>query len=177
MRVLPHHQNTGGFFIALLRKKEWLPWQNKCKRKAAASSSVTSTARTADSDSQNSLTTVDLETQKTTRTVDSTATRTETQGNGATTTTTTTTTESTNEDSRGLPADMSDVVQDASASPGQETLLVGHEPSEAGQGSGAGGEGHGAVGGGLKEEEDERPSASVLGRSVGATVRKYSWYG
>ncbi|XP_064640882.1 RNA cytosine-C(5)-methyltransferase NSUN2-like [Lineus longissimus] len=27
MRVLPHHQNTGGFFIAVLTKKKHLPWQ------------------------------------------------------------------------------------------------------------------------------------------------------
>ncbi len=31
MRVLPHHQNTGGFFIALLEKTEWLPWQKQRK--------------------------------------------------------------------------------------------------------------------------------------------------
>ena len=29
MRVLPHHQNCGGFFIAVLQKKDWLPWQRK----------------------------------------------------------------------------------------------------------------------------------------------------
>ena len=32
MRVLPHHQDTGGFFIAVLEKKDWLPWQRKQKR-------------------------------------------------------------------------------------------------------------------------------------------------
>lgn len=32
MRVLPHHQDTGGFFIAVLEKREWLPWQRKQKR-------------------------------------------------------------------------------------------------------------------------------------------------
>ena len=32
MRVLPHHQDTGGFFIAVLEKKEWLPWQRKQRR-------------------------------------------------------------------------------------------------------------------------------------------------
>ncbi|XP_064398499.1 RNA cytosine-C(5)-methyltransferase NSUN2-like isoform X2 [Halichondria panicea] len=31
MRVLPHHQNTGGFFIAVLEKTEWLPWQKQRK--------------------------------------------------------------------------------------------------------------------------------------------------
>uniref|UniRef100_A0A1Q3EZJ6 tRNA (cytosine(34)-C(5))-methyltransferase n=1 Tax=Culex tarsalis TaxID=7177 RepID=A0A1Q3EZJ6_CULTA len=29
IRVLPHHQNTGGFFIALLEKKRRLPWEDK----------------------------------------------------------------------------------------------------------------------------------------------------
>ena len=29
MRVLPHHQNTGGFFIGVLEKMDWLPWQRK----------------------------------------------------------------------------------------------------------------------------------------------------
>ena len=32
MRVLPHHQDTGGFFIAVLEKKDWLPWQRKQRR-------------------------------------------------------------------------------------------------------------------------------------------------
>ncbi|XP_052869160.1 tRNA (cytosine(34)-C(5))-methyltransferase [Anopheles cruzii] len=27
LRILPHHQNTGGFFIALLEKKKPLPWE------------------------------------------------------------------------------------------------------------------------------------------------------
>ncbi|XP_058058865.1 tRNA (cytosine(34)-C(5))-methyltransferase isoform X2 [Anopheles bellator] len=27
LRILPHHQNTGGFFIALLEKKKTLPWE------------------------------------------------------------------------------------------------------------------------------------------------------
>jgi hypothetical protein len=29
MRVLPHQQDTGGFFIAVLEKKSTLPWQQK----------------------------------------------------------------------------------------------------------------------------------------------------
>ena len=29
MRILPHHQDSGGFFVALLCKKDWLPWQRK----------------------------------------------------------------------------------------------------------------------------------------------------
>ena len=28
MRVLPHHQDTGGFFIAVLEKKSLLPWED-----------------------------------------------------------------------------------------------------------------------------------------------------
>ena len=33
MRVQPHFQDTGGFFIAVLEKKDWLPWQSKMKQK------------------------------------------------------------------------------------------------------------------------------------------------
>ena len=29
VRVLPHLQNTGGFFVALLEKVESLPWESK----------------------------------------------------------------------------------------------------------------------------------------------------
>ena len=32
MRILPHHQNSGGFFIAVLEKKDWLPWQRKQRK-------------------------------------------------------------------------------------------------------------------------------------------------
>jgi len=31
MRVLPHHQDSGGFFIAVLQKRDWLPWQRQHK--------------------------------------------------------------------------------------------------------------------------------------------------
>ena len=31
IRVLPHYQDSGGFFIAVLKKKEWLPWQSRTK--------------------------------------------------------------------------------------------------------------------------------------------------
>lgn len=29
--MLPHHQDTGGFFIAVLHKSEWLPWQRRLR--------------------------------------------------------------------------------------------------------------------------------------------------
>jgi len=29
MRILPHHQDTGGFFVAVLEKSKILPWQKK----------------------------------------------------------------------------------------------------------------------------------------------------
>lgn len=29
MRVLPHHQDTGGFFVAVLEKLKPLPWENQ----------------------------------------------------------------------------------------------------------------------------------------------------
>ena len=35
MRVLPHQQDTGGFFIAVLEKKATLPWQQKKEAKLA----------------------------------------------------------------------------------------------------------------------------------------------
>lgn len=28
MRILPHHQDTGGFFVAVLEKLKPLPWEN-----------------------------------------------------------------------------------------------------------------------------------------------------
>lgn len=36
MRILPHHQNTGGFFIAVLEKKSHLPWAVPVKSKTQA---------------------------------------------------------------------------------------------------------------------------------------------
>ena len=45
MRVLPHHQDTGGFFIAVLQKQDWLPWQRERKR---AKVTQELTARTSD---------------------------------------------------------------------------------------------------------------------------------
>ena len=45
MRVLPHHQDTGGFFIAVLQKQDWLPWQRERKR---AKVTQEPTARTSD---------------------------------------------------------------------------------------------------------------------------------
>ena len=44
MRVLPHHQDTGGFFIAVLEKKDWLPWQRKQKRTQQSTITETKTA-------------------------------------------------------------------------------------------------------------------------------------
>lgn len=38
-RILPHHQNTGGFFIAVFKKLDWLPWQRKQKSKEQVASS------------------------------------------------------------------------------------------------------------------------------------------
>lgn len=29
MRILPHHQDTGGFFVAVLEKVKPLPWENE----------------------------------------------------------------------------------------------------------------------------------------------------
>jgi tRNA (cytosine34-C5)-methyltransferase len=64
MRVLPHHQDTGGFFIAVLEKKDWLPWQRKQKRTQQSVATETKTATTenvevfADADSNIDVTAV-----------------------------------------------------------------------------------------------------------------------
>jgi len=29
IRILPHHQNTGGFFVAVLIKKSPMPWNKR----------------------------------------------------------------------------------------------------------------------------------------------------
>lgn len=29
LRILPHHQNTGGFFVAVLVKKSSMPWNKR----------------------------------------------------------------------------------------------------------------------------------------------------
>lgn len=42
MRILPHHQNTGGFFVAVLVKKAPMPW-NKRYPKVSLTSSHTYT--------------------------------------------------------------------------------------------------------------------------------------
>ena len=44
VRVLPHHQDTGGFFIAVLHKSDWLPWQRRPQQAAANSNAFSSTA-------------------------------------------------------------------------------------------------------------------------------------
>jgi hypothetical protein len=41
LRILPHHQNTGGFFIAVLHKKDKLPVNAKPMRTPASASSST----------------------------------------------------------------------------------------------------------------------------------------
>uniref|UniRef100_A0A4W6FMW6 tRNA (cytosine(34)-C(5))-methyltransferase n=1 Tax=Lates calcarifer TaxID=8187 RepID=A0A4W6FMW6_LATCA len=43
MRILPHHQNTGGFFVAVLEKKSLMPW-NKRYPKAPKGASLTQEA-------------------------------------------------------------------------------------------------------------------------------------
>ena len=50
MRVLPHHQDTGGFFIAILEKKDWLPWQRKQRRTQQNTATETITTKAENSD-------------------------------------------------------------------------------------------------------------------------------
>lgn len=40
LRILPHLQNTGGFFVAALRKIRLLPWEKDPTKKAAAATSA-----------------------------------------------------------------------------------------------------------------------------------------
>ncbi|XP_051927888.1 RNA cytosine C(5)-methyltransferase NSUN2 [Hippocampus zosterae] len=40
MRILPHHQNTGGFFVAVLLKKAPMPWNKRYPKLRKASSSA-----------------------------------------------------------------------------------------------------------------------------------------
>ena len=36
MRILPHYQDTGGFFVAVLKKHHWLPWQKHARERETA---------------------------------------------------------------------------------------------------------------------------------------------
>lgn len=36
LRILPHHQNTGGFFVSVLKKVALLPWEAQTERKPVA---------------------------------------------------------------------------------------------------------------------------------------------
>ena len=42
MRVFPHLQDSGGFFVAVLHKKAWLPWQKQSKLAAPRTTEQTS---------------------------------------------------------------------------------------------------------------------------------------
>ena len=37
--MLPHHQDTGGFFIAVIHKSDWLPWQHRPRDSSKVSTS------------------------------------------------------------------------------------------------------------------------------------------
>lgn len=43
MRILPHQQNTGGFFVAVLKKVKPLPWEAQVKEKAVVQESTETT--------------------------------------------------------------------------------------------------------------------------------------
>jgi len=43
MRVLPHDQDTGGFYVALIRKKSLITWKAAVKEKIQVNSSLLST--------------------------------------------------------------------------------------------------------------------------------------
>ena len=42
MRILPHHQDTGGFFVAVLQKTQQLPWQHQVTPKQAIPEEISS---------------------------------------------------------------------------------------------------------------------------------------
>jgi len=50
IRVLPHHQNTGGFFVALLVKKKRCPWEKQVKVKKSVEGSIEEEVEGEDSD-------------------------------------------------------------------------------------------------------------------------------
>ena len=60
MRVLPHHQDTGGFFIAVLQKRDWLPWQRQHKLTREP------TGRTSDTTAETEATSTDVTSSTTT---------------------------------------------------------------------------------------------------------------
>ena len=45
--MLPHHQDTGGFFIAVLCKSDWLPWQRRPRDSEGATATSSSCEETA----------------------------------------------------------------------------------------------------------------------------------
>ena len=71
MRVLPHHQDTGGFFIAVLQKRDWLPWQRERK---LAKVTQELTARTSDTTLASPTQNTDCSPQETTNSVQDTTT-------------------------------------------------------------------------------------------------------
>ena len=44
VRVLPHHQDTGGFFVAVLHKSDWLPWQRTARQTSSGGPAPATTA-------------------------------------------------------------------------------------------------------------------------------------
>ena len=43
MRILPHHQDTGGFFVAVLQKKKLCPWESTRKKDDGTEENVSET--------------------------------------------------------------------------------------------------------------------------------------
>uniref|UniRef100_A0A669BRA3 tRNA (cytosine(34)-C(5))-methyltransferase n=1 Tax=Oreochromis niloticus TaxID=8128 RepID=A0A669BRA3_ORENI len=48
MRILPHHQNTGGFFVAVLVKKAPMPWNKRYPKKVEGNNQEEKVAKEAD---------------------------------------------------------------------------------------------------------------------------------
>lgn len=48
MRILPHHQDTGGFFVAVLEKVKALPWEGKSNDKQSFEEQATENISSSD---------------------------------------------------------------------------------------------------------------------------------
>ncbi|KAJ6649119.1 tRNA (cytosine(34)-C(5))-methyltransferase [Pseudolycoriella hygida] len=54
IRILPHFQNTGGFFVASIVKKSYLPWEKEAKKQEASKSDEQTEQTSTESEKSNS---------------------------------------------------------------------------------------------------------------------------
>ena len=53
MRILPHHQDTGGFFVAVLEKVKPLPWEHLLSDELDIPDSITAESKTNENENEN----------------------------------------------------------------------------------------------------------------------------